>query len=95
MRGASPPQRMNLRSDRDLCRTSAHFVGRNQLGDSLDLNGSESGNGPGKGLLGLRETAPEVDDASKAPSPKLGNTEHVSPYGATNMCHSDIRRARK
>jgi hypothetical protein len=80
---------MNLRSDRDLCRTSTHFAGRNQLGGAASgLNRSGSENGPGEGLLGLWETALKVNDASKAPSPKLGKTGHVSPCGATDTCHS-------
>jgi hypothetical protein len=58
-------------------------------------NWSESKNGPGEGLSRLREIAPEVADASKAPSPKLGSVGHMSPCGVMDTCHPNIRRAHK
>jgi hypothetical protein len=102
--GASPSCWMNLRFDHNLHCTSAHFAGRNQLfilqeGISYAAeprpNQSGSRNGPGKGLSRLREVALDVAYASKAPSLMLGSDGPISPCGAMDTCHPDIRRACK
>jgi hypothetical protein len=56
---------------------------------------SGDSNGPGEGLLRLREITPEVADALKVPSPKIGSNGHVSPCGAMDTCHPNVHQAHK